>query len=137
MLHELDQPAFVEVIEKAFDVRVQNVVHFLLQERVRQRIQRLMLAAPRAKTIREAEKVFLVDLVEDGDHGMLDQFVLDSRDRKWALPPIFFLYVHSSRGHRSICSAMNPAMEISQPIFKSGLILLPGDPVPSGYGFPL
>ena len=28
----------------------------------------------------EAEKVFLVDLVEDGDHGMLDKFVFDSRD---------------------------------------------------------
>src|SRR6266446_5445228 len=51
MLHELDQPAFVEVIEKASDISVQNVVHFLLQERVRQRIQRLMLAAPRAKTV--------------------------------------------------------------------------------------
>src|SRR5260370_449812 len=118
MLHELDQPAFVEVIEKASDVSVQNVVHFLLQERVRQRIQRLMLAAPRAKTIRDAENVFLVDLLEDGDHGMLDQFVLDSRDREWALPPIFILYVHSSRGHRSIRSAMNPALEISQPIFQ-------------------
>ena len=27
---------------------------------------------PRTKPIREAKKVFLIDLVEDGDHGMLD-----------------------------------------------------------------
>src|SRR2546427_11168771 len=125
MLYELDHPTFVEVIEKPSNVGVKHIVHLLLQERVRQRIQRLMLAAPRAKTIREAEKVFLVDLVEDGDHGMLDQFVLDSRDREWALPPIFFLYVHSSRGHRSIRSAMYPAMKIDQAIFHFGLILLP------------
>src|SRR5271169_110132 len=30
-----------------------------------------MLATPRAKSVREAEKVFLVDLVEDGDHSLL------------------------------------------------------------------
>lgn len=40
MLHELDQPTFVEVIEKSSNVGIKDVVHFLLQERVRQRIQR-------------------------------------------------------------------------------------------------
>src|SRR6267143_3324330 len=63
MLHELDQPTFVEVIEEAPNVGIKNVVHLLLQERVRQRIQRLMLAAPRTKTVREAEKVLLVNLI--------------------------------------------------------------------------
>src|SRR3984893_9109866 len=58
MLYEPDHPAFVEIVEKASDISVQNVVHLLLlQERVRQRIQRVMLAAPRAKAIRESEKV--------------------------------------------------------------------------------
>src|SRR5712691_437197 len=54
MLHELDHPTFVEVIEKTSNVGIKNVVHLLLQERVRQRIQRLMLAAPRAKPIRSS-----------------------------------------------------------------------------------
>src|SRR2546429_794516 len=115
MLYELDHPTFVEVIEKPSNVGVKHIVHLLLQERVRQRIQRLMLAAPRAKTVGEAEKVLLIDLVEDGNHGMLDKFVFDSRDRKWTLPSIWFLYVHSSRGRRSIGSAMNSAMKIGQP----------------------
>ena len=39
-----------------------------------------MLAAPRAKAIREAEKVFLVNLVEDGDHSLLDNLVLQRRE---------------------------------------------------------
>jgi hypothetical protein len=45
MLQELDQPTLVEVVEKSSDVGIKNVVHLLLQARVRQRIQRLMLAA--------------------------------------------------------------------------------------------
>src|ERR1700693_5453229 len=98
MLHELDQPTLVEVIEKSSNVGVKNVVHLLLQEHIRQRIQRLMLAAPRTEPIGKAEKVLLVDLVEDGDHGLLDKFVFNSRDRKWTLPSLCFLYVHSSRG---------------------------------------
>src|SRR5207237_7187399 len=60
MLYELDHPTFVEVIEKPSNVGVKHIVHLLLQERVRQRIQRLMLAAPRSKTVREAEKVLLI-----------------------------------------------------------------------------
>ena len=80
MLHELDQPALVELIEKASDVRVQNVVHLLLQKRIRQRIQRIVLAAPRAEPIRESQKVFLVDLIEDGNHGLLDDLVFHCRD---------------------------------------------------------
>src|SRR5262249_29758703 len=97
MLHELDHPAFIEVIEKASDVSVHNVVHLLLQQRIGQRIQRIMLAAPRAKTIRETKKVLFINLVEDGGHGVLDDFVFQGRNPQWALPSIFFLYVHSSR----------------------------------------
>jgi site-specific DNA recombinase len=35
MLHELDQPTVIEVVKKPANVGVQNVVHFLLQERIR------------------------------------------------------------------------------------------------------
>jgi hypothetical protein len=38
----------------------------------------LVRAAPRTKTIREAEKVLLINLIEDGDHSLLDDFVLQS-----------------------------------------------------------
>src|SRR5262245_46544124 len=110
MLHKLDHPALVEVIEKASDVCVHNVVHLLLQKRIRERIQRVMLAAPRAEAIRETQKVFLVNLVEDSNHDLLDDFVLQSRDSQWTLASIFFLYVHSSRRSRSVGSTMDPAV---------------------------
>src|SRR5215467_10135441 len=75
MLHELDNPAFVDSIEESLNVSVHNVVHFLPYQRVRQRVQRLMLATPRAKPVREAQKVLLIDRIEDGDHAVLDNLV--------------------------------------------------------------
>ena len=38
-----------------------------------------MLAAPRPGTIREAEKFLLVNLIEDGGYGLLDDLVLQRR----------------------------------------------------------
>src|ERR1700680_3159957 len=96
-----------------------------------------MLAAPRAKSIRKAEKVFLVNLVEDGSHGLLDDLILQSRNSQRTLSSICFLCVHSSRWLRVICSTMNSAVEIDKSIFNSVFILLPCDSVHSGCGFPL
>jgi hypothetical protein len=39
-----------------------------------------MLAASRPKPIGETEKVLFVNLVEDGDRGLLDDFVFQCRD---------------------------------------------------------
>ena len=63
----------------------------------RGRIQRLMLAPPRPETIGEAPKVFLVNLVENADHGLLDNLVFQRRDPQRALPPVSFRDVHPSR----------------------------------------
>src|SRR5260370_15715246 len=51
--HPLKAPGLPWRTEKAANVGVQNVVHFLLQERIRQCIQRIMLAASPAKSIRK------------------------------------------------------------------------------------
>jgi hypothetical protein len=53
------------IIEKALDIGIEHVVHLLLHQYPGQRIiQRLMLAAPRAKPVREAEEVLLIYLIE-------------------------------------------------------------------------
>src|SRR5262245_66433065 len=96
-----------------------------------------MLAAPRAEAIREAQKVFLVDLVDDGDHGLLDDLVFQSRNPQRTLSSIFFLYVHSSRWLRSIPSAMYSTVEIDEAILQAGLILLPRHSVHSRRRFSL
>jgi hypothetical protein len=45
-----------------------------------ERIQRLMLAASWSESIGEAVKVLFVNAVEDCDHGLLDNLVLQRRD---------------------------------------------------------
>ena len=112
-------------IEESPNVGIKNVVHVLHRERIRERIQRLMLAASRSKTIREAQKVFLVNRIEDGDHGLLDDLVLQRRNPQRTLPPVGFRDIHPSRGLRSICSAVDPAVQVDQPTLQPGLILLP------------
>src|SRR5215831_19237170 len=56
MLYELEHPFVGNRIEKSPDVSVKNVVHPLLRERLRECVQRLMLATSRSKAVREARK---------------------------------------------------------------------------------
>jgi len=80
MLHKLEQPTFIEFVEKVANICVKNVVHSLLFDCDGQRIQRIVLAAPRPEPVGEAEKVFLINLVEDGNRGLLDDLVFQRRD---------------------------------------------------------
>src|SRR5262245_17420311 len=48
--------------------------------------RRIVRAAPRPKSVRESEEVFLVDRVQQRDHRPLDDLVLKGRDRERALP---------------------------------------------------
>jgi hypothetical protein len=71
-----------------------------------------MLTAPWSEAIREAPKIFLVNLVEDCDHGLLNNLVLQRRDPERPLPTIRFRDVHSSGWLCSISTAVNPAVQI-------------------------
>jgi site-specific DNA recombinase len=132
VLNELDHPRFVEVIEEALDVGIKHVVHLPFHERIRQRIQRLMLAASRTKSIRETEEVLLIYLIEDGDHRVLDDLVLQCGDPERTFPSVAFLDVDPSRWQRPICSAMQPAVQIGEPTLQPGFILLPCHPIHAG-----
>ena len=137
MLHKLEHPIVGNRIEKSPNVRIKNVVHLLPRERIRERVQRLMLAASRSKAIRKAQKVFLVNRVEDGDHGLLDDLILQRRDPQRTLPPVAFRDIHPSRWLRSKCSTVDPAVQIDQSTLQPGLILLPRHAVHSRCRFPL
>src|SRR6516164_6780612 len=119
------------MIEKAPDVTVQNPVHLLPRDRDVQCVQRLMLAAPWPETIRESPKILLVNLVEDEDHSLLNNLVLQSCDPERPLPAIRFRNVHPSRWLRPISAAVYPAVQIGEPTFQPGLILLPSDAIHS------
>ena len=63
MLDKTDQPIMTDRIEEAADVGVQYPVHRRARDPDRQRVQRIMLAAPWPEPIREPEEIFLVDRV--------------------------------------------------------------------------
>jgi hypothetical protein len=56
MLDKLHQPSVVESVVKPPDVGIEHPVHLLRSDSDSQRIQRLMRAAPRSKSIREAQE---------------------------------------------------------------------------------
>jgi len=64
-------------IEKALDIRIQHPVHLLPVNPGVESVQRIMLAAPRSESVREAEKILLVDGLQNVHDCLLD----DTRGR--------------------------------------------------------
>jgi len=46
------------------------------------------------ETIREAPKLLLINLIQDSDHGLLNNLVLQCRDAQSPFPTIRFRNVH-------------------------------------------
>jgi hypothetical protein len=62
---------------------------------------------------------------------MLDNLVLQCRNPLWPLPPIGLRNKSSPGWLRTIRAAMDPTVQINKPIFQSGPVLFPCDPVHS------
>ena len=77
-----------------------------------------MRATSRPEPIRKASEVHLVNLIEDGHHGLLDNLVLQRRDAQRTLPSIGFRNVHSSRRLRPVRTTMYAAVQIDKPILQ-------------------
>ncbi len=90
MLKKPDQPFMVQRIEEALNVRVQYPVHAPAVNIHTQRVPRLMSMPPGTETVAESSKVPLVYFIQDGHHGLLDDFILQRRDADWPLPAIRF-----------------------------------------------
>ena len=72
-------------IEKALDIRVKNPVHLLPVNPSMEGVQRIVLAAPWSESIREAEKVLLIDGLQNVHDRLLDDFVLQTQNAEWPL----------------------------------------------------
>jgi hypothetical protein len=88
MLHELDQPALIDFVEKGLHVQIQHPVHFLLRDSDVQRIQGIVLAAPRPEPVRKTFEVLFPNRVEYFPYRSLYDFVFQRRDSQWSLPSI-------------------------------------------------
>ena len=72
-------------IEKALDIRVQHPVHLLPVNPSVESVQRIVLAAPRSESIREAKKILLVDRLQNVHDRLLDDLVLQAQNAQWPL----------------------------------------------------
>src|SRR5882762_3719679 len=73
-----------------------------------------MRAALRPETVREAEKLLLVDDVEHRHHSSLDDLVLQSGDTQRPLPPIRLGYVLAPAGLRPVRAPVDSRMQVLQ-----------------------
>ena len=88
VLNETDQPVVADRIEKRPDIGVQYPVHLAAADPDHQRIQRIVLAAPRPEPVREPEEIFLVDRVQHHGDRPLDDLVFQGGDRQRSLPAV-------------------------------------------------
>src|SRR5260370_7497606 len=79
------QDVFMSLLQAGLSRR--SPVHLPLLDPDRQRIQRIMLAAPRPEPIGETEKVLLVHGVQPPHHRPLDNLVPHRADADPPLPP--------------------------------------------------
>src|ERR1700739_1375838 len=94
---------------------VKNPVHLPPGDPHDQRVQRIMWSAPGPEPVREPKEFFLVDGVEHHDCGALDDLVLQGGDRQRPLLSVRLRYVGPAGGLRSVCSPMDPSVQICEP----------------------
>src|ERR1700751_3996484 len=81
-------------IEEPTDVRIKHPVDIALLNAHRHRIERIMWAATRSKSIGESAKLFLVDGVQHCHRGPLDDLIFQCRDADGPLAAIRLRDVH-------------------------------------------
>src|SRR5438309_2773449 len=124
VLQKLDEPLVRQTIEKPTDVQIKNPVHLLAHDPHPQRIQRLMLAAPRTESVGESHKVLFIDTVEDRHESLLNDFVLQGGYPQRPLPPILLSYVGSPRRLRSVSAPVDSLLQRHE-LFLQTLAVLP------------
>ena len=96
VLHEANQPGLTDRVEERSNIGVQDVVHLGAADPDHERVQRIVLAAPRPEPVAEPKEVLLVDRVQHGGRRPLDDLVLEGGHRQRALAAIRFRDVPSS-----------------------------------------
>jgi hypothetical protein len=97
-----------------------------------ERIQRIVLGAPRSEPVGEAEEVRLVDRVQHLHQRPLDDLVLECRDAERPLPAVGLRDVLPPRRLRPVAAAHHAAVQVADVAIERARILLPRHPVDAG-----
>src|SRR5215469_5488419 len=136
MFHKTYQPGVLEFVEKGPDVQVDHPVHSLAHDPHPERVQCIVLSAPRPEAVAKAQKVLFPYLVENGSDRVLDDLVFQRRDPQRSLPSVRFRNPDSARRLRSIGPTMDSAFQVGEPALQALSILCPSHPVHSGRRLP-
>ena len=101
-------------VEEPLDIGVENPPDVPSLDPERERVQRIVLAAPRSEPIAEAQELRLVDRRQGHDHRRLYDFILDGGDAERPLLAVRLRDIHPPRRQRSIRSRMDAPMEIEE-----------------------
>jgi len=91
-----------------------------------------VLVASRPKSIREAEKIALVDRVEHLDDRALQDLVLQRGDPKWPLSAIWFRDVNTTRRLCSVRPTLDACVQVGEASLDPLPVLGPRHAVDSG-----
>jgi hypothetical protein len=125
MFDETHQPFPAERVEERTDIGVEYPVDFACLDSVRERVQRIVLAASGSEPVAESQELRLVDRREDSHHGCLDDLVLNGSNAERPLSAIRLRYVLPARWQRSIRSGMNPCVKIGEVGLQICRVLVP------------
>jgi hypothetical protein len=101
-------------IQELGPIRIEDPLNIGAGAPERQGIKRLMLPATRPKAIAEAEELSLVNLLQYGNHGTLDDFVFQRRHAEGSLAAIRLGDVLAADGLGTIRLAVDPVMEVGE-----------------------
>ena len=81
--------------------------------------------------IADAEKILLIDALQNPKHRLLDNFVFQRRDAQWSLPTVGFRDPDSTRRLSTVGSPVNSIMEVRNIDLQIPLVFEPGYTVDS------
>src|SRR5919106_2093102 len=119
------------------DVGIQDPVDPPPVDPDHERIQRLVLAAPRPEAVGETEEVRLVDGVQHLHYRALDDLVLQRGDAERPLPAVRLGDVLPPGRLRPVGAPLYASMQIREVGLEVRLVLVPGDAVDARCGFAL
>jgi hypothetical protein len=121
-----------DAVEERPDVGVEDPVHRPPGDPEGERIQRIVLGAPRSEPVGEAEEVRLVDRVQHLHQRPLDDLVLERRDAERPLPAVGFRDVLPPRRLRPVAAAHHAAVQVADVAIERTRVLPPRHPVDTG-----
>src|SRR6266508_1083419 len=120
VFEELHQPFMVQTIEEPADVSIQHPAHLSRQQPRVQSIQRFVLALAGPVTIRETEKVSLIDCIQQGHCRSLDDLIFQRSDAERPEPPVCF----ADESPQHCLCPISPAPQSACKLQKTALQLL-------------